>query len=77
MNKYIDYQNEISGSELYEGLVGFGLFAEKIPNFLTSEDFLSFTKSLKLPQTLKPKDYIRYSNIMNEQMSFFYVYQMN
>ena len=46
MKKYIDYKNEISDSELYDGLVGFGLFAEKIPNFLTSEDFLAFTKTL-------------------------------
>lgn len=65
MKKYIDYKNEISHSELYDGLVGFGLFAEKIPNFLTSEDFLNFTKTLTYPLNEKPKDYIRYSNIRN------------
>lgn len=65
MRKYSDYTNEISPSELYNGLVGFGLFAEKIPNFLTSEFFLSFTKSLIFPLDNKPKDYIRYSSMRN------------
>lgn len=65
MKKYIDYKNEILDSELYDGLVGFGLFAEKIPNFLTSEEFLKFTKTLIFPINDKPKDYIRYSNIRN------------
>lgn len=65
MKKYIDYQNEISASELYDSLVGFGLFAEKFPDFLTSEDFLKFTKTLRFPLDQKPKDYIRYSNMRN------------
>jgi hypothetical protein len=65
MKKYIDYQNEISDIELYDGLVGYGLFAEKIPNFLTSIDFLTFTKTLSFPKNGKPKDYIRYSSMRN------------
>lgn len=65
MRKYIDYKTEISNEELYDGLVGFGLFAEKIPNFLTSEVFLNFTKTLTFPLSAKPKDYIRYSNMRN------------
>ena len=65
MKKYIEYKNEISDSDLYEGLVGYGLFAEKIPNFLTSVEFLAFTKTLKFPISIKPKDYIRYSSMRN------------
>ncbi|MGV4412797.1 RNA-directed DNA polymerase [Chryseobacterium sp. T1] len=65
MKKYIDYNNEISKDELYDGLVGHGLFAEKIPNFLTSVDFLAFTKTLTFPINEKPKDYIRYSSMRN------------
>jgi hypothetical protein len=65
MRKYIDYKDEISDSDLYDGLVGYGLFAEKIPNFLTSADFLAFTKTLTFPINDKPKDYIRYSNMRN------------
>lgn len=65
MKKYIDFLNEISDVELYDGLVGFGIFANKIPNFLTSEAFLAYTKTLNVLLTDKPKDYIRYSNIRN------------
>ena len=65
MRKYTDYSNDILGGELYDGLLGFGLFAEKIPSFLTSEAFLNYTKALKFPISKTPKDYIRYSNIRN------------
>lgn len=30
MRKYIEYKIEISDTDLYDGLVGYGLFAEKI-----------------------------------------------
>lgn len=65
MNSYIDYKNEILDDELYEGLVGFGLFAERIPNFLTSEEFLKFSATLDFSLINKPKDYIRYASMRN------------
>src|SRR5690606_14296326 len=65
MRKYIDYKNEISDTDLYNGLAGYGLFAEKIPNFLTSLEFLVFTRTLTFPVCEKPKDYIRYSSMRN------------
>lgn len=65
MKKYSDYSDEILETELYDGLVGFGMFAEKIPNFLTSEDFLQFSKMSTLPLNEKPKDYIRYPSMRN------------
>ena len=65
MRKYIEYKNEISDTDLYDGLVGYGLFAEKIPSFLTSVEFLAFTKTLTFPINEKPKDYIRYSSMRN------------
>ena len=65
MRKYIEYNNEISDSDLYEGLVGYGLFAEKIPKFLTSVDFLAYTHTLTFPINDKPKDFIRYSSMRN------------
>ena len=65
MRKYIDYKVEITDIDLYDGLVGYGLFAEKIPNFLTSVDFLIFTKTLIFPINEKPKDFIRYSSMRN------------
>lgn len=65
MRKYIDYKIEISDIDLYDGLVGYGLFAEKIPNFLTSVNFLIFTKTLTFPINEKSKDFIRYSSMRN------------
>ncbi|TCC97481.1 hypothetical protein EZ449_21930 [Pedobacter frigidisoli] len=65
MRRYIDYKNEITDSSLYDGLIGYGLFAEKIPNFLTSVDFLTFTRTLTFPVNDKPKDFIRYSSMRN------------
>ena len=64
--KYSDYIYEITSNEIYDGLVGCGMFAEKIPNFLTSSAFLNYTKTLTLPLTsVKDKDYIRYSSMRN------------
>lgn len=58
--------NEITADELFEGLLGFGLFADKIPPFLTGEEFFNYVKTLTLPiATVKEKDYIRYSNMRN------------
>jgi Reverse transcriptase (RNA-dependent DNA polymerase) len=65
MTRYIEYINDISGTELFDGLVGYGLFTSKIPNFLTSEDLLSYSKTLALPLEIKAKDYIRYSGMRN------------
>lgn len=39
-NKYAELTKEINSDELLEGFLGFGLFAEKLPDFLTSEPFL-------------------------------------
>lgn len=39
--KYMDYMDEISSDELYEGLLSYGLFADKLPPVFTGENFLS------------------------------------
>jgi hypothetical protein len=41
---YHQVLSDISSDELFEGLLGFGLFAEKIPPFLTSEAFFNYCK---------------------------------
>ena len=63
---YSEYTDEITANEIYDGLIGCGMFAEKIPNFLTSTEFLNYTKTLALPiTTVKDKDYVRYSSMRN------------
>lgn len=64
MKRYSDYSDEILDTELYDGLVGHGMFAEKIPNFLSSEEFLMFSKTL-VTHCNKAKDYVRYSSMRN------------
>lgn len=66
MKKYHDFQQEITKKKLFKGLLGHGLFAEKIPNFLTSESFSNYIEKQTFPYNdSKPTDYIRYSNMRN------------
>lgn len=58
---------EINGQELFDGLLGYGLFADKIPPFLTAENFLNFCKN---PDNIlhfqkKEKKYIHYESMRN------------
>ena len=58
---------EITEDELFDGLVGYGLFAEKIPPFLTSENFLDFCNNppIRFDFKNKPTRYITYESIRN------------
>lgn len=40
--RYSDYMNEITADELYEGLLAYGLFNEKLPPIFTSESFYNY-----------------------------------
>ncbi|OEW87326.1 hypothetical protein A0M30_04580 [Campylobacter jejuni] len=63
--KYYECLNKLSEEELYEGLLGYGMFPDRIPNFLTSEYFFNFCK-LNQPK-FKQKEYkhIKYENMRN------------
>ena len=41
MKEYFEFKNEITEEELFNGLVGYGLFAEKIPNFIVKVELFS------------------------------------
>jgi hypothetical protein len=62
LKKYHEYSDDISDDELFDGLLGQGLFADKLPNFLTSLNFLEYCRTIELPFETKKKgnDYIRY-----------------
>ena len=64
---YYELLNEISADELFDGLLGYGLFAEKIPPFLTAENFLGFCKTQSSGFTFDetPKKYIYYESMRN------------
>ncbi len=65
-NKYAESTKEINSNEILEGFLGFGLFADKIPDFLTSEPFYKWYLNNAKPQfENKGKDYVRYENMRN------------
>ncbi|GAA7821749.1 hypothetical protein JP0183_03110 [Helicobacter pylori] len=45
---YFECLNEISQNKLFKGLLGYGMFAERIPNFLTSSRFTDIAKIIKM-----------------------------
>ncbi|EAK0807044.1 hypothetical protein A0X79_07895 [Campylobacter coli] len=71
MKTYYECLKELSKEELYEGLLGHGMFAERIPNFLTSEKFFEFCKSCESCELEQPcfkqKVYrhVKYENMRN------------
>lgn len=66
MKTYIDYMNQISKEALFEGLLGFGLFADKLPGVFSSEAFYNYCKTKGFPKfEQKGRDYIRYETTRN------------
>lgn len=41
---YADFMDELSDDELYEGLLAYGFFAEKLPPIFTSVHFYDYCK---------------------------------
>lgn len=64
---YSTLLQEIDKNELFDGLLGYGLFAEKIPPFLTAVNFLVFCKTPSTGFTFDetPKKYIHYESMRN------------
>lgn len=63
---YYDFMAEISSEELYDKLVGYGMFSEKLPPVLTAESFLNYCKTQRSHSfAKKPYGYIIYENIRN------------
>lgn len=48
--------NEISRDELFEGLLGYGLFAEKLPPIFTSKSFYDYCKKVIASGNSLPTD---------------------
>jgi type I restriction enzyme S subunit len=78
MKKYYNYMDEISDNELLEGLIGYGMFCDKLPPIFTSENFFYFLKNNYFDlgnnmcfNTKDGKDYVRYENIRNIHIYFF------
>lgn len=63
---YFDYINQISKEDLYKGLLGYGMFSEKLPPIFTSETLYNIRKKISISSFSKsPTDYIRYDSMRN------------
>ena len=66
MKKYIDYHRDFNEEELMKGLLGFGLFADKLPGLFSSLAFYDYCKDMKFPMFDKGgRDYVRYETTRN------------
>lgn len=63
--KYTEFMDEISAEELYEGLLAYGFFAEKIPPVFTAVPFFEYCKSLSLPFPKGRNEYINFRVMRN------------
>lgn len=63
---YYDFMKEISPDEIYDRLVQYGMFSEKLPPVLSGELFLNYCKN-KRKQSFEDKryGYVSYENIRN------------
>ena len=46
MKSYSSYMDEITGDELYKGLLAYGMFSEKLPPIFSSKSFYDYCVSL-------------------------------
>ena len=61
--RYTDYLDEITADELYEGLLAYGFFAEKLPPIFTSETFYKYSLKLKQAFPRKAHDYVYFESM--------------
>lgn len=62
---YGDLLRPIDENSLVEGLLGYGLFGDKLPPIFTSEAFCTYIRSLPNPGSKGSRDWIRYRYIRN------------
>lgn len=62
---YADFMNEISADELYERLLAYGLFTDKLPPIFSSVDFYNYCQNKKATFSNKCKQYVYYENMRN------------
>lgn len=66
MKKYCDYFNEITQDELFEGLLGYGLFTSKLPDIFSSESFYQYCKKNNPSYEFKKwHEYIKFESMRN------------
>lgn len=62
---YCDFMDEITADELYEGLLAYGLFAEKLPPAFTAVPFFDYCKTLNTPFLDERDEYVSFRTMRN------------
>lgn len=62
---YMDFISELSPDELYEGLLAYGLFCEKLPPIFTAESFFAYCENLTQPFSDSPRKYVIFDSMRN------------
>ena len=65
MKTYLDFMNSISSSELYEGLLGYGMFSEKIPPAFSSKQFYDYCQMNTPSFEDKWYSFVQYDSMRN------------
>ena len=66
MKTYYDFMSEIEANELYDRLVAYGMFSEKLPPIFTGDLFLNYCNNInRQPFSDKWRGYISYENMRN------------
>ena len=65
IKSYADFMNEISADELYEGLLGYGFFSEKLPPVFTAVPFFKYCVNNNPSFNQDWHDWISYSTMRN------------
>ena len=63
---YYEFMSEITSEELYDRLVQYGMFSEKLPPILTADPFLNYCKNIRV-QSFQDRwyGYVTYENMRN------------
>ena len=66
MKKYIDYMQEMTQEDIRKGLLGYGLFADKLPAIFSAKSFYDYCEGKGFPTFEKEgRDYVRYESTRN------------
>lgn len=65
---YLEYMDQISPNDIYKGFLAYGLFPEKLPDFLTSKIFYEYCNNSNISFNKNWQSYITFESIKNVNM---------
>lgn len=66
--KYYEFMNDLSTDDLFDGLLGYGMFSERLPPAFTSEDFLTYIKTATIV-SCPPQRFVSFESTRSTYMT--------